>query len=55
MGTAPVYDNSDKTINIHRIDFVSGKTDISLADYFTPDKETEFKIANTTLDPNKPS
>ena len=35
MGTAPVYDNSDKTIDIHRIDFVSGKTDISLANYFT--------------------
>ena len=41
-------------IEIHPMDFRTGNTDTSLIQFFTPDTDTVFKIANTALDPEDP-
>ena len=36
------------------MDFWTGDTDPSLVQFFTPDTDTDLKIANTTLNPKNP-
>ncbi|CAG8318576.1 unnamed protein product [Penicillium nalgiovense] len=46
--------NQVTNIDIHPMDFWTGDTDPSLVQFFTPDTDTDFKIANTALDPEDP-
>ncbi|KAK4868245.1 hypothetical protein LT330_007443 [Penicillium expansum] len=41
-------------IDIHPMDFWTGDTDPSLVQFFTPDTDTDLKIANTALNPKNP-
>ncbi|KAJ5958875.1 uncharacterized protein N7479_006025 [Penicillium vulpinum] len=46
--------NQFADIDIHPMDFWTGETDPSLIQFFAPDTDTIFKIANTPLDPEDP-
>ncbi|KAI1831397.1 hypothetical protein DTO013E5_9237 [Penicillium roqueforti] len=46
--------NQVSNIDIHPMDFWTGNTDRSLIQFFTPDTDTTFKIANSALDPEDP-
>ena len=46
--------NQATNIDIHPMDFWTGDTDPSLIEFFAPDTDTDFKIANTALDPEDP-
>lgn len=46
--------NQRADIDLHPMDFWTGDTDPSLVQFFTPDTDTNFKIANTALDPEDP-
>ncbi|KAJ5164889.1 uncharacterized protein N7500_006719 [Penicillium coprophilum] len=51
----PGYMSNQYTdIDIHPMDFWTGDTDSSLIQFFTPDTDTTFKLANTALDPEDP-
>ena len=44
------YIDPFEKIEVHTMDYMTGETDPSMVEYFTPDIYTEFDIANTTLD-----
>ncbi|KUM62055.1 hypothetical protein ACN42_g5033 [Penicillium freii] len=46
--------NQCADIDLHPMDFWTGNSDPSLIQFFTPDTDTNFKIANTALDPEDP-
>ncbi|KAF4763249.1 hypothetical protein HAV15_000547 [Penicillium sp. str.  len=46
--------NQYANIDLHPMDFWTGDTDPSLIQFFTPDTDTNFKIANTALNPEDP-
>ncbi|CAI7653279.1 unnamed protein product [Penicillium discolor] len=46
--------NQYVNIDLHPMDFWTGETDPSLIQFFTPDTDTNFKIANTALNHEDP-